>query len=183
MSYLPNPAVQGDPPYTIEIEIDDEYTSLVNPANLAAAVTATLRHQAVTAGQVTVVLTGDEQVAALNHEYRGIHAPTDVLSFAAQAPGDSPALALPAELAIEMATYLGDVVIAYPYAARQAAQYQVPVDAELRLLAVHGTLHLLGFDHDTAEAEVAMWALQEEVLASLGDLELAQNLSQRQYEE
>lgn len=167
--------------YSVDVDIDDAYVALVSSEELAAVVTATLRGQAVAAGQVTLVVTSDEEVRDLNLAYRGIDAATDVLSFAAQeeVDPDTPHLALPPELAAELAAHLGDIVIAYPYAARQAGQYGVSVAAELRLLAVHGTLHLLGFDHDTAEAETAMWAVQEAVLAEFGD----RGLSLRRYDE
>ena len=68
-----------------------------------------------------------------------------------------------------MAAYLGDILIAFPYTVRQAARHGNAVDAELRLLAVHGTLHLLGYDHDTPEAEAVMWAIQEAMLGKFGD--------------
>lgn len=170
-----------DPPYIVDIEIDDDYGSLVNTEDLAAAVGATLRGQGVSAGQVTIVITDDEEVRRLNLDYRGIDAATDVLSFAAQEEfePDAPPLVLPPELAAELAGYLGDIVIAYPYAVRQAAHYGASPAAELRLLAVHGTLHLLGFDHDTPEGEAAMWAAQESVLAEFGD----RGLSLRRYDE
>ncbi|MCB0190098.1 MAG: rRNA maturation RNase YbeY [Caldilineaceae bacterium] len=76
---------------------------------------------------------------------------------------------LPDELAAELATYLGDILIAYPYAARQAADYENSVAAELRLLTVHGVLHLLGYDHASAEEEAEMWSIQRQVLAHFGD--------------
>lgn len=167
--------------YTVNVDIDDDYAALVSADDLSAAVVATLRHQRVGAGEVTLVVAGDDEVRRLNLDYRGIDAATDVLSFAAHdaAAVDAPAPALPPELAAELDVYLGDIVIAYPYAARQAAHYGAAVAAELRLLAVHGTLHLLGFDHDTPQTEAAMWAAQEAVLAEFGD----QGLSLRAYEE
>ncbi|RIK53614.1 MAG: rRNA maturation RNase YbeY [Chloroflexi bacterium] len=167
--------------YTVNVDIDDDYAALVSAGDLAAAVVATLRHQQVDAGEVTLVVAGDDEVRQLNRDYRGIDAVTDVLSFAAHdtADADAPALALPPELAAELDAHLGDIVIAYPYAARQAAHYGAALAAELRLLAVHGTLHLLGFDHDTPQAEAAMWAAQEAVLAEFGD----RGLSLRRYEE
>lgn len=157
--------------YRVEFDVDDAYAAAVNTETLAAAVRATLRHQGVTSGEVTIVVTSDEEVRQINRAYRGIDAPTDVLSFAAQeeAEAGSPPLALPPELAAELAEYLGDIVIAYPYAERQAAHYGVSVTSELRLLTVHGTLHLLGLDHDTPDAEAAMWAAQEAILAEFGD--------------
>jgi probable rRNA maturation factor len=80
---------------------------------------------------------------------------------------------IPADVADELRLYLGDIIIAYPYAAQQAVDYQNSVAAELRLLAVHGVLHLLGYDHDSAEDEAAMWALQHQILAHFGDADLA----------
>ncbi len=80
---------------------------------------------------------------------------------------------LPPELADELTLYLGDIIIAYPYAAQQAVEYQNSVLAELRLLAVHGTLHLLGYNHESAEDEATMWAMQRQILTLFGDAALA----------
>jgi len=165
------------PVYTIDVQVDDAFAAEVDADELAQAVTAVLTASRVTAAAVTVVVVDNAQVQQLNRDYRGVDAPTDVLSFAGQ-EGDA-ALALPDELADEMAAYLGDIIIAYPYCAAQAARFGVTVAAELRLMAVHGTLHLLGYNHDSAEAEAAMWARQEEILARFGD----RGLSARRYED
>jgi len=85
---------------------------------------------------------------------------------------------LPSELAEEMELYLGDIIIAYPYAVRQATTYQNSVVAELRLLAVHGVLHLLGYDHEQAADEAIMWARQREILMHFGDETLATRVYQ-----
>ncbi len=163
--------------YDITVEIDEGIDVAVDAAALHAAVEATLRHLHPAEATVTLVVTTDEEVRALNAEYRGVDAPTDVLSFAAQeeAPA-APTLVLPDEVAAELARYLGDLVIAYPYSARQAAHYGNSVTAELQLLAVHGTLHLLGYDHQDDDAEAAMWALQEQVLAHFGQGALARRI-------
>ncbi len=63
--------------------------------------------------------------------------------------------------------YLGDIVIAYPYAAAQAAQHGRVIADELNLLAVHGTLHLLGYDHAEAEEKDIMWARQDAILSGM----------------
>jgi len=164
----------------IDIQVDEALAALVNHANLHTTVTHLLTHVGRPMAALTLVVTDDEAVQNLNRDYRGVDAPTDVLSFAAQESMPSaPALtALPPELAAELEHYLGDVIIAYPYAVRQAAHYQNSIEAELRLLAVHGVLHLLGYDHATPEEEAAMWALQSAVLASFGDA----HLSQRTYD-
>lgn len=107
---------------------------------------------------LTIVITDDAQVAELNRRYRGIDAPTDVLSF----PVDEPNLVIPDE-----PQYLGDLVIAYPYAAAQAAREGHSVQESLMLLVVHGTLHLLGYDHDNSTHRLAMWAAQAKALEAL----------------
>jgi probable rRNA maturation factor len=123
---------------------------------VSAAATVLTQQHAPSDSALTVVITDDEAVAALNHQYRGIDAPTDVLSFPADPmPQDKP-------------PYLGDLIIAYPYTLMQAASAGHDADDSLALLVVHGTLHLLGSDHDTLEHRSAMWAAQETALRALG---------------
>jgi len=160
----------------VDIQIDPalgaEAEEIVVAAGLAGAVIATLQDRGVTQGAVTVAIMDDEAVQTLNRDYRGVDSPTDVLSFAAQEEGEGDPLAsadLPADLRAEMAANWGDLAIAYPYTVRQAARYANPIAAELRLLAIHGTLHLLGYDHATPEDEAEMWAVQDAILAGLGD--------------
>lgn len=113
-------------------------------------------------GELTLVITDDAQVQALNYAYRGVDAPTDVLSFghasATQGFVSSP----------EATGYLGDIVISYPRALDQAETYGHPIDEELALLVVHGVLHLLGFDHEQSSDKEAMWRLQSAALTQLG---------------
>jgi len=151
----------------VDVQIDEGFIRKVNPQNIILAVTQTLQayDQNITQFRdtirVTVVITDDAQSQSLNSDYRGVDAPTDVLSFASQensSDGPDDTLILPPELMAEMNAYLGDLIIAYPYTERQAAKYGNSIEAELRLLAVHGTLHLLGYDHSTPEEEQVMWA-------------------------
>ncbi len=164
--------------FGIEIQIDDAYSTLVDGENLRAVAVATLTANDVEEAELTLVVTSDDAVQQLNRDYRGIDAPTDVLSFAAQEGDDEHALELPPELSAELDCYLGDIIIAYPYTVHQAESFGSTPAAELRLMVVHGVLHLLGDDHDTAEAEAEMWARQEAVLAQFGD----QGISQRRYD-
>ena len=60
-------------------------------------------------------------------------------------------------------------MIAFPYMQRQVSRYQSTTLSELRLLTVHGTLHLLGYDHATEEERATMWSMQGKILASLGE--------------
>ena len=165
--------------YQINIELDDEFLDRLDIAQIVSAVETALRVGGQSAGAVTVAIVDDATIHQLNRDYRGVDAPTDVLSFASQ--GDEPSaqtLVVPPELAAELADYLGDIIIAYPYAEHQAARFHNSVAAELRLLAIHGTLHLLGYDHATPHEEAAMWALQDAALATFGD----HGLSHRVYD-
>jgi probable rRNA maturation factor len=158
----------------LDVQVDEAFATLVHVHELQRVAAAVLLHAQAADGRLVIVVTDDDAVQTLNREYRMVDAATDVLSFAAQdVAGDAPELVLPPELAAEMRQYLGDVVIAYPYAARQAAHFGNSVAAELRLLTAHGVLHLLGYDHATSEDEAAMWAVQEQVLSAFGDAAIA----------
>jgi probable rRNA maturation factor len=158
----------------ITVQVDDAFAALVQPQDLISVAGAVLQQAQAADGRLTVVVTGDDAVQALNRDYRMVDAVTDVLSFPAQdVTGDAPELVLPPELAAEMRQFLGDIVIAYPYSARQAARFGNSVAAELRLLTAHGVLHLLGYDHATSEEEAEMWAVQEAVLTPFGDAAIA----------
>jgi probable rRNA maturation factor len=148
--------------FTVELQVDAALAALVHAEQLRHAALATLHHQSVTgAVELTAVVTGDEAIRQLNRDYRGVDAPTDVLSFG-NADDES------FVIAPEIPRYLGDVLISFPRAEAQAAQAGHPVGDELRLLVVHGVLHLLGHDHAEPDEKRAMWAAQTEVLHSLG---------------
>ena len=106
---------------------------------------------------MTIVLTDDSQLHELNRAYLNVDAPTDVLSFPADE--EDPETGIP---------YLGDILISIPRAAQQAQAAGHPVEAEVQLLVVHGTLHLLGHDHAGVEEKARMWKSQSEVMSKLG---------------
>jgi probable rRNA maturation factor len=112
---------------------------------------------------VTVVtLTGDEHLREYNRRYRGLDEPTDVLAFAArEQPTDQRFQSPPGT-----EDWLGDIVISLPRARRQAREAGHPINDEVRLLAVHGLLHLLGYDHAEPAQEATMTALTNRLLAS-----------------
>jgi probable rRNA maturation factor len=99
---------------------------------------------------MALVLSDDAELQRLNRAYRDLDRPTDVLSFAVDA-GDLPP---------EEAPYLGDVLISLPYAARNAEVAGHGLPEELALLAVHGLLHLLGYDDEEDAAAEEMRALE-----------------------
>ena len=108
-------------------------------------------------GDLTIVLTDDAQLHKLNQEYLGIDAPTDVLSFPASETDPETAR-----------RYLGDILISVPRAEEQARAAGHVLEAEVQLLVVHGTLHLLGYDHAEVDEKARMWKAQAEILDGLG---------------
>jgi len=153
----------------IVVAVDDPYAAEVNADDLVRAIAAVLAAEGQPDGEVTLVVTSDEAVAELNRRYRGVDGPTDVLSFPAQEPASSNGIRTSFVTAPEMAAYLGDIVIAFPFTRHQAAELGRSVADELWLLAVHGVLHLLGYDHAEPEEEAAMWARQDAILSKLAE--------------
>jgi probable rRNA maturation factor len=146
---------------TYEVEIQDEYGVADFPTErVRDAIQYVLaKHEVEPGTALSIVVTDDEHVRQLNQQYRDVDAPTDILSF--------PADPLPVEVEDEP-PYLGDLIIAYPYTMQQAAEAGHSMDDELVLLVIHGTLHLLDYDHDSAESEAVMWSEQAEALAAAG---------------
>jgi probable rRNA maturation factor len=108
---------------------------------------------------VELTFVSDAEMQELNSNYRGKNKPTDVLSFA-QTEGE--AFPIAAEEVL-----LGDVIIAIGTAQRQAAELKHSLSHEIAFLAIHGTLHLCGFDHDTSPRRRVMWKHQDTVFAAL----------------
>jgi probable rRNA maturation factor len=98
-------------------------------------------------GLVTVALVSDDRVRALNKTYRRKDDTTDVLSFPAE-PSPQPSALSPKPSALSPKPFLGDIVIARGVARRQAREARHSENTELRVLALHGLLHLLGYDHE-----------------------------------
>jgi len=108
------------------------------------------------AGEMSVILTDDASIRALNRDWRKLDKPTNVLSFPAATPKIAGVPAL-----------LGDVVVAYETLAREAAEEDKPILHHLAHLVVHGYLHLLGYDHETDSEADAMEGLERQILAHL----------------
>jgi len=113
--------------------------------------------------EVGVVIADDETVRRLNRDYRGRNRVTDVLAFALPYASGGEAFPLPPHQPLS----LGEVVISYPQARRQARRHRWRVRREVALLLVHGVLHLLGYDHLQPGEERLMEKKQQAVLASL----------------
>ncbi len=126
--------------------------------------------------EVSLLITGDETVRALNAEYRGLDETTDVLSFSADHPGhwegdgEGPAqepggggFVLPPDAPQP----LGEIIVSWPQAQRQAGEHGVSPMRELAHLIVHGALHLVGYDHVEPEETALMQARERKALKSL----------------
>ena len=129
------------------------------------AITAALDYQEIDfPTEISVTFTDDEKIHALNREYRGKDAPTDVLSFPMFESGE---IEYDDETGEPCA--LGDIVISLERAKEQSEEYCHSLEREAAFLAVHSVLHLLGFDHETSsEDEVYMKESAEEILSSIG---------------
>lgn len=145
----------------VTIEILEPFQGRVSASRLQLAIETVLAQEHA-AGDVTLLIADDPTIADLNRRFLGQDGPTDVLSFPAQEDGPS-AFVLPPELD----PYLGDIIIALPYTQRQAQELGRDLGDEMDLLAVHGALHLLGYDHAEPGDEAAMWARQEAILRDL----------------
>ena len=140
--------------------LSDEQDREVDAEDLVALVQHVVRERSVPEDmEVSVLLVDRDTMSALNAQHMGKEGPTDVLAFPIDEPGES----APAGPAI-----LGDVVLCPDVAAEQATGLGRTEHEELRLLTVHGILHLLGMDHADPADEREMFGLTEELLASYG---------------
>jgi probable rRNA maturation factor len=110
---------------------------------LAAALERLMAHYGAKGRLVTVVLVDDARIRAMNREHRGVDAATDVLSYPLQEPDD---------VGIPPVPHLGDIIISLEAAERQAEGRNAPPFDEVAVLAAHGLMHLLGYDHPTEDA-------------------------------
>lgn len=115
---------------------------------IEAAVHSALEFEGIKSGELSVTLLDDAAMTGLHAEYLGIDAPTDVLSFELESPASGP---------------LGDIYIGYETGAAQAAELGIEATEELVRLAVHGVLHVLGYEHptDAGRDSSPMFARQE----------------------
>jgi probable rRNA maturation factor len=144
---------------TVDIQAAPRFAGKVDMELLRRVATEALCGEGVEGKVVlSMVITDDEAVQELNRQFRGVDAPTDVLAFGGGE--ESEFVTAPDE-----PTYLGDVVISYPQAVVQAEEYGHSVDRELALLAAHGVLHLLGYDHRDEVERAEMWARQNKILS------------------
>src|SRR5690242_18081420 len=127
----------------------------------AIAAAAEIADADVGGAELAVMLTDDAGIRTLNNNWRGIDKPTNVLSFPALQPTGPQDEADPPRM-------LGDIAIAFETLRREADEEAKPFDHHLSHLAVHGFLHLIGYDHENEDDAEEMEALEREILAQLG---------------
>ena len=125
-------------------------------ALIRRAARAALERTRAADARISVTLLDDDAIEDLHRRYLGKAGPTDVLSFALHEEGESP---------------IGDVYVGLEQAKRQADALRVPMPEELARLTIHGTLHVLGWDHPggAGRARSRMWRLQEEILWGMNE--------------
>jgi len=148
----------------VEADVSDDWDSRTDwPALADRSVLAAIRHSrhAALAGadtEISVKFASDAEVHALNAEWRGKDKPTNVLSFPMAEPD-----------ALAHAPMLGDIVLARGVCAAEARDKRIPVESHAAHLVVHGMLHLLGYDHETSDADAEeMEGIERRALATLG---------------
>ena len=114
--------------------------------------------------EVSITFVDNEKIREINRDYRGKDQPTDVISFALEEMGEEEIEIV----GVDVPPVLGDIIISVPKAREQAEQYGHSFMRELGFLAVHGFLHLLGYDHETEEEEKEMFTKQELILQQFG---------------
>ncbi|WP_407268434.1 rRNA maturation RNase YbeY [Radiobacillus sp. PE A8.2] len=141
---------------SIEEDYVDLLDRLINFAGKQEKVT--------TEAELSINFVYNDEIQELNRNYRQIDRPTDVISFALQESGEGEMKIIGEELPI----VLGDIVISVDKAKEQATEYDHSLERELGFLALHGFLHLLGYDHINPEDEKVMFQRQEEILDAFG---------------
>lgn len=112
--------------------------------------------------EVDITIVDDEEIHQLNRDYRNVDRPTDVLSFALDEDDEDEPELMEGQLHL-----LGDIIISAETATRQAEEFGHGLEREIVYLAVHGLLHLLGYDHMVEEDKVIMRAKEEEALSAI----------------
>lgn len=140
----------------INLIISEAYEDEFNWPILESTAEIVLNHQNIPPGSdLSIVIDNNEKLRELNGQFRGIDAPTDVLSFPSGETDPETGH-----------VYLGDIIISWEKVQAQAVQQSI--ECEMRLMVVHGVLHLLGYDHATKIEQNTMWEIQDHILKPFG---------------
>ena len=143
----------------IQILIRPQFEAMVDANHIKRVARVVLERESVPpSASLSLIITDDAESQSLNSRFRGVDAPTDVLSFG-QEPATGPFVTAPDE-----PPYLGDVILSFPRAQAQAVGMGHGTKEEVSLLIIHGILHLLGYDHETPTGRSHMWSRQDAIL-------------------
>lgn len=142
---------------TVQVQVQAKPEFQSGHSVIKRACNAVLEQLEIEEGSLSVVLTDDDTIHKMNLTFAGEDHATDVLSFPAGDPDPDSGI-----------LYLGDIIIAVPIAQQQSVSKGHSLEDELGLLAVHGTLHLLGFNHAENKSRKEMWEIQGSILSQLG---------------
>ena len=141
--------------YRIDVEVNSASTTIPSIENIERWITAALQSDELNQAEVSVYIVDETESQELNAQYRGKDKPTNVLSF----PAD-----IPEEVGVPL---LGDLVICAPVVAREAQEQGKTLEAHWAHMLVHGTLHLLGYDHVEDDEADVMEALETRLITQL----------------
>ncbi len=156
-------AMNAIPVPTVEVQLGEQIDALpdaIDDQRLGEWAAAAARGAGGAMGEITLRIVSPEESRALNHDYRGKDAPTNVLSFPFEMPEG-----IPVE---HQDLILGDIAICADVVAREAAEQDKLPEAHWAHMVVHGVLHLLGFDHIEDDEAADMEALETRILIALG---------------
>ena len=146
----------------INVLLDEGFKKALDKAWLRNVAQEVLKAEGQSNVEMGILITGDERIKQLNKEYLDEDKPTDVLSFAMMesAKGDTTSFPTPPD----GTKHLGEVIISYPQAVKQAEEHKHSAKKEGAVLLIHGVLHLLGYDHDVPETQKRMEARETELV-------------------
>jgi probable rRNA maturation factor len=142
-------------PYQIDVEVNSSSTKIPSVENIELWISAALQSDELNQAEVSVYIVDEAESQELNAQYRGKDKPTNVLSF----PAD-----IPDEVGVPL---LGDLVICAPVVEREAQEQGKTLEAHWAHMLVHGTLHLLGYDHVEDDEADVMEALETRLITQL----------------
>ncbi len=140
--------------------VDEDYIDLIDRVLQFASKEENVQAEA----EMSVSFVDNHEIQIVNRNYRQKDEPTDVISFAMQEEGEDEMKIIGAEMPV----LLGDIIISVDKAKEQAEEYDHSLERELSFLALHGFLHLLGYDHLNEEDEKKMFSRQEDILNAFG---------------
>ncbi len=141
--------------YRIDVEVNSSSTKIPSIENIELWITAALQSDELNQAEVSVYIVDEAESRELNLQYRGKDKPTNVLSF----PAD-----IPDEVGVPL---LGDLVVCAPVVEREAQEQGKTIEAHWAHMLVHGTLHLLGYDHTEDDEADVMEALETRLITQL----------------